>query len=81
MTEIWYTIEKVFNHVFGAVTEDFSYSLVAVSKKCRIKFLAPLPRIDLKENLNINIPTKERIANFDIFLFYQKISENLQKYF
>ena len=28
--------------------------------------------VDKKENLNINIPTKERIANLDIFsLFYQ----------
>ena len=31
---------------------------------------------DLKENLNINIPTKERIANFDIFCFIK----NFKKY-
>ena len=33
---------------------------------------------DLKENLNINIPTKERIANLDIFLFYHKF-QNIYK--
>ena len=27
---------------------------------------------ELKENLNINIPTKEKIANLDIFVFYKK---------
>ena len=30
---------------------------------------------DLKYNLNINIPTKERISNLDIFLFYQKFTK------
>ena len=30
---------------------------------------------DIKESLNINIPTKERIVNFDIFLFYQKFQK------
>ena len=31
----------------------------------------------LKEELNINIPTKERIANLDIFLYFIK---NLRKF-
>ena len=30
---------------------------------------------DIKESLNINIPTKERIANFDNFPFYQKFTK------
>ena len=41
------------------------------------KFLASFPGIDLKENLNINIPTKERIANVDIFLCF---IQNFRKY-
>ena len=36
------------------------------------KFLVLCPGIDLKEYLNINIPTKERIANLDIFLCFIK---------
>ena len=35
--------------------------------------------MDKKENLNINIPTKERIANLDIFLCFIKIFLKLQK--
>ena len=30
---------------------------------------------DLKENLNINIPTKERIAYLDIFRFFKKFQK------
>ena len=30
---------------------------------------------DIKESLNINIPIKERIANFDILPFYQKFQK------
>ena len=35
-----------------------------------IKFMAPLSGIDKKMNLNMNIPTKERISNLDIFLYF-----------
>ena len=44
------------------------------------KLFVPLPRIKMKENLNINIPTKERITNVDIFLFlfYQKFKKKIQ---
>ena len=38
-----------------------------------------LSGIDLKENLNINILTKERISNLDIFLFYQKNFKKITK--
>ena len=43
-----------------------------------IKFLATLPGIDLKENLNINIPTTDIISNLDIFMFYKK--KNFRKF-
>ena len=42
------------------------------------KFLAPLLGIENK-NLNINIPTKERIANLDIFLYFIKNFKKSQK--
>ena len=46
-----------------------------MSKGGLIKFLGSLPRIDLKENLNINIPTKERIANLDFFCFIKNFKK------
>ena len=45
----------------------------------QIKFLAPLPGIDLKVNLNINIPTKENLLIWTFFSVLLKILENLQK--
>ena len=39
-------------------------------KNQSIKFMAPLPGIEKRMNLNINIPTKEKIANLDIFLYF-----------
>ena len=35
-----------------------------------IKFMASLPGIEKNMNLNINIPTKKRISNLDIFLYF-----------
>ena len=39
-------------------------------KKHSIKFMASLPGIEKKMNLNINIPTKEKIANLENFLYF-----------
>ena len=33
-------------------------------------FMVSLPMIEKKMNLNINISTKERISNLDIFLYF-----------
>ena len=38
-------------------------------KNQSIKFMAPFPGIEKNMNVNINILTKERIANLDIFLY------------
>ena len=46
-----------------------------IEKVCLSSFLVSFPGIGMKENLNINIPTKERIANLDIFMFYQKFQK------
>ena len=46
-----------------------------------IKFLALLLGIEKKMNLNINIPTKERIANLDIFLYFIINFRKSQKWF
>ena len=35
-----------------------------------MKFMASLSGIEKKMNLNINIPTKEKIANLEIFLYF-----------
>ena len=52
-----------------------------IEKVCLSSFLVSFPGIGMKENLNINIPTKERIANLDIFLFYQKFQKILNFFF
>ena len=39
-------------------------------KISQTSFMAPLPGIEKNMNLNINIPTKERIANLDNFLYF-----------
>ena len=36
-------------------------------KISQIKFMVSLSRIEKKMNLNVNIPTKKRIANLDFF--------------
>ena len=41
--------------------------------------MAPLSGIEKKMNLSINIPTKERIANLDIFLYFIINSRKSQK--
>ena len=41
--------------------------------------MAQLPGIEKKMNLSINIPTKERIANLDIFLYFIINSRKSQK--
>ena len=48
-------------------------------KNQSIKFMVSLPGIEKKMNLNINIPTKERIANLDIFLYFIINSRKSQK--
>ena len=48
-------------------------------KISQTRFMAPFPRIEKNVNLNINIPTKERIANLDIFLYFIINSKKSQK--
>ena len=50
-------------------------------KNQSIKFMVPLPGIEIKMNLNINIPTKERIVKLNIFLYFIINSKKSQNYF
>ena len=50
-------------------------------KNQTIKFMASLSEIEKKMNLNINILTKERIVNLDIFLYSIINFKKSQKYF
>ena len=44
-----------------------------------IKFMASLSGIEKKINLNINILTKERISNLDIFLYFHHKFKKITK--
>ena len=50
-------------------------------KNQSIKFMVPFSGIEIKMNLNINIPTKERIAKLNIFLYFIINSRKSQNYF
>ena len=50
-------------------------------KNQSIKFMVSLPGIEKKMNLNINIPTKEKIGNLDMFIYFIINFKKSQKWF
>ena len=76
-TVFWFISKKVIKQqVCGTANGDFSQSLVAVSKmvstsQCQDKVFGAVAGYS-KKNINVNIPTKERISNLYLFLRFIK---------